>query len=197
MSLSYWFRDYLYISLGGNRISKSRTYLNLFIVFLATGLWHGASWNFVVWGLFHGFFIIVEHAGLSKVLKKAPGFITHPYTLLVWVVSMVLFRSPDLPSSLDFLGRMFVYHEGNSAVTAYHQNFFLDFETYVLLFIAVLFSIPTYSFVEKKLEALMNKRPQYNLLLQGLKLVLFASMFIISASYIAAGSYNPFIYFRF
>lgn len=197
MSLSYWFRDYLYISLGGNRISKSRTYLNLFIVFLATGLWHGASWNFVVWGLFHGLFIIVEHAGFGKILKKAPAFLSHTYTLLIWVVSMVFFRSLDLSSSVDFLGKMFSLQTGNAAITAYYLNFYFDFETYVLLIIAVLLSMPTYAFVELKLEALANNNSTYSFLLQGLKLTFIAYLFISSVSYIAAGSYNPFIYFRF
>lgn len=197
MSLSYWFRDYLYISLGGNRISKSRTYLNLFIVFLATGLWHGASWNFVVWGLFHGLFIIVEHAGFGKVLKKAPAYLSHPYTLLIWIVSMVFFRSPDLSSSFDFLNKMFTFQTGNAAIAAYYQNFYLDFETYVLLIIAVLLSMPTYAFVELKLEALTKNNSTYSFLLQGLKLTFIAYLFVSSVSYIAAGSYNPFIYFRF
>ncbi|MCK5775816.1 MAG: MBOAT family protein, partial [Bacteroidales bacterium] len=93
ISLSSWFRDYLYIPLGGNRIGVVRTYINLFIVFFVTGLWHGSSWNFVVWGLVHGFFIVIERIGFKNVLAKTPAIISTSYTLFIAMMAWVLFRA--------------------------------------------------------------------------------------------------------
>src|SRR5690554_7029994 len=95
ISLSSWFRDYLYIPLGGNQKGKYRTYVNLLIVFFLTGLWHGASWNFVIWGLFHGFFIIIERLNIIKVPTRF-YVIGNIYTLLIVMIGWVLFRSENL-----------------------------------------------------------------------------------------------------
>ncbi len=197
MSLSYWFRDYLYISLGGNRLGKGRTYLNLFIVFFATGLWHGASWNFVIWGLFHGFFIILERLGLDKLLKKSPRFVPHFYTLGVWIISMVFFRSPDIQSSWQYLGRMFAFSGNDFAVSSYMNNFYFDTETIILLVVAIAFSMPVYRIIEGKLNGICNQGRLQVVLVSGCRILFYAALFIISASFFAAGSYNPFIYFRF
>ncbi len=105
ISLSSWFRDYLYIPLGGNRKGKLRTYLNLGIVFLATGLWHGATSAFLVWGMFHGFFIIVERAGLKKALERI-GFLRYIYTELIVIFGWVLFRVANLQPALEYIKRM-------------------------------------------------------------------------------------------
>ena len=94
ISLSSWFRDYLYIPLGGNRCSETRNHLNLLIVFFLCGLWHGASWTFVIWGLYHGFFIVLEHAGLGRVLDRQARPLRHSYALLVVLVGWVIFRAP-------------------------------------------------------------------------------------------------------
>ncbi|MCB0376237.1 MAG: MBOAT family protein, partial [Sinomicrobium sp.] len=102
ISLSQWFRDYLYIPLGGNRRGPGRTYLNLLIVFVLTGLWHGASWNFLIWGLFHGFFMVIERLGLERFLQKAGAVAGHLYALLVIMLSWVFFRSPNLPHAKGY-----------------------------------------------------------------------------------------------
>ena len=107
ISLSTWFKEYLYIPLGGNRKGKIKTYINLWIVFLATGIWHGAAWTFVLWGLFHGFFIFVERLGLKKVLDKLP-ILNRIYTLIVVLVGWVIFRAPKIKYALHYLKTMFL-----------------------------------------------------------------------------------------
>ncbi len=106
LSLSTWFRDYVYIPLGGNRISPRRTYLNLLIVFFLCGFWHGATWNFMVWGLFHGAFLILERAGFGTFLGRRNPVVRHIYTLLVILVGWVFFRATTMPYAFTILQRM-------------------------------------------------------------------------------------------
>ena len=110
ISLSTWFRDYVYIPLGGSRRSPSRVYLNLLIVFLVTGLWHGASWNFIVWGLFHGLFIVLERVGMDKVLEKLWVPLQHLYCLLVVMLGWVFFRADDLSHGWAYVQRLSLIH---------------------------------------------------------------------------------------
>lgn len=124
ISLSSWFRDYLYIPLGGNRKGRLRTYLNLGIVFLATGLWHGATSAFLVWGMFHGFFIIAERIGLKKVLERV-GFLRYVYTGLIVVFGWVLFRVANLQPALEYIKRMLLpwnYTESTVALPELMSN---------------------------------------------------------------------------
>ncbi|GAA3786047.1 MBOAT family O-acyltransferase [Corallibacter vietnamensis] len=188
ISLSSWFRDYLYISLGGNRKGKSRTYLNLFIVFFITGLWHGAAWNFVIWGLFHGLFIVIERVGFDKVLEKLWAPIQHIYTLLIVLIGWVLFRAEDLNHALIYLKTMFVYNEGSYALNDYLSYFNYNNETIIIFGLGIIFSFPIYPYLEKKLT---------NPTFLPFRYLLVISLLFISILYIAAGSYNPFIYFRF
>ena len=107
MSLSAWFRDYLYIPLGGNRTSTSRTYFNLVLVFFLCGLWHGAAWTFVFWGLFHGAFLVLERAGLAKWLEELPYPVRHAYLLLVVMLGWVFFRADTLAGGIAMIAAMF------------------------------------------------------------------------------------------
>src|SRR5579864_2694547 len=107
ISLSTWFRDYLYIPLGGNRVSRSRTFLNLLFVFLLCGLWHGAGLNFVVWGLYHGAFLILERTRFGAALESTPSPIRYGYAFFVVVIGWVFFRAPTLPDAIDYLRAMF------------------------------------------------------------------------------------------
>jgi len=188
ISLSSWFRDYLYIPLGGNKKGLKRTYLNLIIVFFITGLWHGAAWNFIFWGLFHGFFILLERGFLNKVFNKMWKPFSHLYTLLVVLVGWVFFRCNNLSDSFTFIQKLFSLSEGNITVNQYIAFFNYNYEVYSAIIIGVLFSFPIYSFIERKLKA------RYYLFFRYSFLVF---LLLISISYIAAGSYNPFIYFRF
>src|SRR5690554_2397263 len=100
ISLSSWFRDYLYIPLGGNQRGKYRTYVNLSIVFILTGFWHGATWSFVFWGVFHGFFMVMERLFLGDLLKKVPALLNRIYTLLVVLIAWVFFRIESFSEAL-------------------------------------------------------------------------------------------------
>lgn len=188
ISLSTWFRDYLYIPLGGNRKGVTRTYINLFIVFFVTGLWHGAAWNFIIWGFYHGFFIAIERAGLKNILSKLWKPLQNFYALFVVSVGWALFRAKDLDESLVYLKTMFVYTEGNDTVNDFIAYFYYNNELVFVSVLAVLFSMPTYPIIEKKLT-----NPKFLVLRYTGVIVMLA----VCITYIAAGSYNPFIYFRF
>ncbi len=180
ISLSSWFKQYLYIPLGGNRISSTRTTINLFCVFLATGIWHGASWNFVVWGLWHGLFIILEKQ--FKTLQKMNVW-GHLYVILVFVIGWVMFRADTLQIAKDYLAVMFGLKHG----VAYFDLAYYATNKHMLIgLIALLFCIP-WNFENLKKNNLFEHL--YNAYLLCL---LFLS--IIS---IASSTYNPFIYFRF
>ena len=191
ISLSSWFRDYVYIPLGGNRSSEVKTYRNLLIVFFVTGLWHGASLNFVVWGLFHGVFLLVERAGLGKWLDRVPAIVGHVYTLLVVLVGWVFFRATDLSSAVAYLGKM-VGLGAESALLAYPPSFFLSGEVVVSLLLAFILATPVYHWFQRVWQKLPAPGPRelaYSFVLFGL--------FVMAVMYLAADTYNPFIYFRF
>lgn len=196
MTLSRWFRDYLYIPLGGNRTSASRVYFNLFIVFVITGIWHGASWNFLVWGLWHGLFIIIERAGFQKMLNKWPGAVSQFYAFGVVVISWVFFRSPDLAYALDFLQRLFDFSTGNVSRNSYLAFFHVSPETLMLFALSILFSIPSVHFIRKKIESIYDSE-QYRKLLFVLNELIYFGLFVLCCIYVSTDSYNPFIYFRF
>ena len=187
ISLSSWFRDYLYISLGGSRRTAYRTYLNLLIVFFTTGLWHGASWNFVVWGLFHGVFIVLERLGGNTYLQKAPRLLQHGYTLIVVMLAWVFFRIEDFPESLRFMASLFTFPNGTTAMNSYLQFYHLNMHTLSIMLLAAIFSAPLYRRMRRKL--LRTNRYIYT--------ILVALLFVVTLIYLSADTYNPFIYFRF
>ena len=200
ISLSSWFRDYLYIPLGGNRCSPLRVYFNLMTVFVLCGLWHGASWNFLLWGTYHGLFLVAERLFLRRVLEAVPAVFLHGYALLVVVIGWVLFRTENLAAAGHFLGTMFGFggRSGSSPLLAYDLSPKLIFA----LAAAVVLSTPLLPALGSRLnQRLGDGRPATASVMRAasrlasdglLLLVLFASM-----SLIAGGSYNPFIYFRF
>lgn len=191
ISLSTWFRDYLYIPLGGSRVSKPRLYFNLITVFFITGLWHGASWNFVIWGLFHGLFLIIERVGFGRILEKTWKPIAHLYTLLIVIIAWVFFRAENLNLALRYLKSMFV---GNEHPKLF-PDVYLNIEVWLSLFIAILFSFPTYRFIQDKM--LTHKKLKSNQLFQISYAVFLIGIFLFSIALISADTYNPFIYFRF
>jgi alginate O-acetyltransferase complex protein AlgI len=192
ISLSSWFRDYLYIPLGGNRVSKYKVYINLFIVFFATGLWHGASWNFVLWGLWHGFFIVLERLGFDKILQKLWTPLRHVYLLLVVVIGWVFFRAPDMSSATGILRRMFFINQDITDVV-YYASSFITIKNLIVGLIALTFCFPIFPAMRARLiQAAKRQRyvliPYYILMV----VILFCVMSMLSI-----GTYNPFIYFRF
>ncbi len=189
ISLSTWFKEYLYIPLGGNRVAPWRMYANLFIVFLATGVWHGASWTFIVWGLFHGAFIIFEKA--TGWHKKTGGVVLsalqHIYCILAFVIGWVFFRADNLPYAIDYLKNMFGLLQGHNIL--YATAYYLDNIKLIALLAAFLCSMPLFT----KILDISNKHKLAKSMLNLWLLILF----ILSAASIASSTYNPFIYFRF
>lgn len=189
ISLSTWFRDYLYIPLGGNRRGKARTYINLVIVFACTGIWHGAAWNFLIWGLYHGFFLIIERIGFGNVLKKLPAFVGRIYTLLVVLFGWILFRADNLTAALKYAGAMFNF--GNIGLVRASAQ--LDNITGIAILFGIIFSAPLLPWLRGKLELLNGgKTSAYILNVAGC-----IGMFLLSVVFLTGSDYNPFIYFRF
>lgn len=188
ISLSSWFRDYLYIPLGGNRRGKVRTYINLIIVFACTGLWHGASFSFIVWGLWHGLFLVIERLGFKKVLDKLPKFIGWIYTMLVVLVGWVFFRADTLSAAMKYLGEMFSFTGGVSNGMAQFDNL-----SFIITAIALVLCTPVYQLVKGKLEKTeVGKKAAF-----VIGAVLATGLFILSVIFLTGSGYNPFIYFRF
>lgn len=187
ISLSSWFKDYLYIPLGGNRKGAIRTYLNLGIVFFATGLWHGASWNFIVWGLYHGFFRVLERLGFHRVLKKSSIF-SHVYTMLVVMVGWIFFRITDMGQAFLYVKRMilpWLYTDSNYTILE-----LVDKRVFVIAAFAVLGSGPLQ-------QCLKNTRIAERYKNSKLEIAYCAVLAVVCISLLASNSYNPFIYFRF
>lgn len=188
ISLSTWFKEYLYIPLGGNRISSTRTYVNLMIVFLATGIWHGASWTFIIWGLWNGFFIVLERfMGWTKDSSKySVNIAKHFYTILVFMIGWVIFRADTFEYALSYIHTMFSFH-GSLEMNAVVYDF--TNKTRLAIIIGILCSMPVFShmfeikFERKVLRSLVNSY---------VCILLFFSTIALAAS-----TYNPFIYFRF
>ncbi len=201
ISLSNWFRDYLYIPLGGNRCSPSKMYFNLLLVFFLCGLWHGASWHFVLWGIFHGIFLILERVSLLKKLIESKWLlIKHAYTLLVVIIGWVLFRSNSVNYALLFLKAMTGFSEGTDV--EYHISLYFNNEIMIAVILGIFASTPVIpgiselyqkfiSNYQKRIAAILNSA---FLLLGELSI---AAIFFISAIKLAAETYNPFIYFKF
>lgn len=191
ITLGTFMRDYLYIPLGGNRSKHIYvTYFNLVIVFLLSGLWHGASWNFVIWGAWHGVFLILERAFLGRWLKKAPLFLRLCYSYLIVLIGWVFFRAETLHEAYAFLKHMFgVANINNTAIE-------LDSSFYLFLSIGLVFSFITLWSVGKKVEKFLFYS-SYSLW-QHITLFICSLVFLIlSISYITSTGFNPFIYFRF
>lgn len=188
ISLSSWFRDYLYIPLGGNRRGKVRTYINLIIVFACTGLWHGASFSFIVWGLWHGLFLVIERLGFKKALDKLPKFIGWIYTMLVVLVGWVFFRADTLSAAMKYLGEMFSFSGGVANGMAQFDNL-----SFIITVIAIILCTPVYQFLKGKLEKTEGGKKAAFVI----GAVLATGLFILSVIFLTGSGYNPFIYFRF
>lgn len=189
ISLSTWFKEYLYIPLGGNRVSSIRTYINLFIVFLATGFWHGASWNFIFWGLWHGLFIIFEKA--TSWHKREGGFILnisqHIYCIFAFVIGWVMFRAETMTYAWNYIKNMFGFINNHKIV--YEKAYYIDNIEIITFFFAVICSMPIFS---KILEIKYKHK-----ILRTVVNIWLIVLFILSSVSIASSTYNPFIYFRF
>lgn len=183
ISLGIWFKEYVYIPLGGNRVSVLRQCVNLVIVFFATGLWHGASWNFVAWGLWHGFFIVLERCLKIQRDSKWKVVLSHVYVIFVFIVGWVFFRSDDFTMAVQYIGVMFGLKVNE--ITSFGLMYYLTQKVIVTGVIAILFCYPS-----KWMEVQRN----VFVMVKDCGL-LFILVYCIAS--IAASGYNPFIYFRF
>ncbi len=201
ISLSTWFRDYLYVSLGGNRKSSARTYFNLVTVFFLCGLWHGAAWNFVVWGLFHGGFLVIERVGLERVLRRAPRPLRHLYTLLVVMVGWVLFRADTLTHAVGYLTAMVGLASGD--VSLHPAAMFVRSDIAIALVLGCIGAAPMMPALAARLrryvDGVSNVALGWSLRFgYGVAVVAGIVVLVVLADMqLASGAYNPFIYFRF
>lgn len=201
MSLSSWLRDYLYIPLGGNRCSGVRTYVNLFLVFGICGLWHGASWTFLVWGLFHGVLLVIERLGFMRVLNSIPSWLRRVYTLVMVCVGWVIFRSETFEQCQAFLYAMFVPHIPEQAFSPY---MYIDNQIMVIFVVGCVMATPLWKYLFCPGAKLVDPdKPQTYVIayrsgaFEVLGIALLIGMLVLSMVQVGAGSYNPFIYFRF
>ncbi len=189
ISLSTWFKEYLYIPLGGNRKGKARTLINLFVVFLATGIWHGASLQFLFWGIYYGCILLFERLFFKKVLNNIPAFFGHLYSLIAIMVGWVIFRAPGLGAGLSIIKNMFIFTKGNMA---YPVLRYIDLRTVILIIVGVLLSGIVQSIFTKYKNALFSKEENSILQVVTLLVLCFACLMLL-----VSNTYNPFIYFRF
>lgn len=186
ISLGSWFRDYIYIPLGGNRVKGILVYRNLAIVWFITGLWHGANWNFIVWGLYFGVFIILERVFLNKFFNKIPKVFSHIYLLVVVIFGWVLFSKPDIRQAIDYISIMLgfgYYNLFNGYTLFFIKQYFFE------IIIAILMSVPlgNYFIKNKKVYRIINY----------IKPIILILIFIITIIYLVNSTFNPFIYFNF
>jgi len=201
ISLSSWFRDYVYIPLGGNRAGRLKTVRNLLVVFLLTGFWHGAAWNFIAWGLFHGGFLLIERFGLGKLLERAPRLVGHAYALLAVLIGWVLFRAADLDAALGFYAAMVDVGAIRAPDSA--LRLLLSREAVAALVLGSIFALPVTPWIGERLRLpKLAASPHLPTRLDPhgvhvLSVGLLAGGLLVSVAKLAGSSLNPFLYFRF
>jgi alginate O-acetyltransferase complex protein AlgI len=187
ITLGTWFREYVYIPLGGNRKGISRTCINLLITWTLTGFWHGASFNFLLWGLYFGILIVIERLGFGKILEKIPPIFSTLYTFLIVVFGWVLFDTATLPDAARYLLAMF----GANGIFA-DSNALYFLASYAFFF--VIAAIGSFDLFDKSVNILREKKEKLYL---WAKPITFAAIFFICTAYLVNATYNPFLYFRF
>jgi alginate O-acetyltransferase complex protein AlgI len=185
MTLGQWFRDYVYIPLGGNRTSRLKWLRNIAVVWLLTGLWHGAEWNFVLWGGIFGVLLIIEKLWLGKVISRLPRVFSHIYTIIFIVLSFVIFNADGLSGVVNDLGGLF--GAGGIPLVNFDSVYYLK-SYLVSIIIAIIGCTPLPKMLWQKLP---------NKAVSILEPVLVSVVLIVSTAFIINGSYNPFLYFRF
>lgn len=188
ISLSSWFKEYVYIPLGGNRCSTGKAIRNLLIVWGLTGLWHGAAWNFIFWGLYYGVILIAEKYVLKSAIERLPAFFQHVYTLVLVMFGWVLFFSPSLGSAISYLGTMFGV--GGAGLVDLTGWFYLK-STFLLGIFAAVASTPV---IYRRFSRWLKTETTYK---QVLGIAAYAAIFVICTAYLVNATYNPFLYFRF
>lgn len=190
MSLSTWFRDYVYIPLGGNRVKKSRWLFNIIVVWILTGFWHGAEWNFIAWGLFFAFFLILEKLWVGKYLAKAPSALSRVYVLLLVAVSFMIFNANGMKEAISDIAAMFGT-QGYPLITTETLYYLRSYAVVIVL--AVIGSTPLIKNAVQRLQQYPAVRRITNIAEPAVMVVLLLTI----TAYLVDGSFNPFLYFRF
>ena len=189
ISLSSWFREYVYIPLGGNHVTISRNIVNLLIVWMLTGMWHGAAWNFIVWGIYYGVVLVLEKYVWGAIVDRWPSVLQHIYALVLVLVGWVFFFSPSLGAALRYLFAMV----GGGAGFASKEVFFVILTHWLFYLLAVIGSTTIGS---RLLRAILNVSENHTVR-TVIMLIVFFGMLAISVAYLIADTYNPFLYFNF
>lgn len=187
MSLSQWFRDYVYIPLGGSRVSMPRWVLNILVVWSLTGFWHGASWNFMFWGFYFGVLLLAERFFLGKLLERLPGAVGHIYTLLIVLISWVIFELGSPAEIFHYLGNMFAV---NGIDIINFESMYILKSNLVLLIIAGIGAVPLFKNSYERYSNIVFVRAV-------IMPVFYVIVLTISIAYLIDSSFNPFLYFRF
>lgn len=187
ITLGAWFKSYVYFPLGGSRKGKGRTVFNLAVVWLLTGIWHGASWNFILWGVLYGLVIIIEKLFLGKVLEKIPDFFSWLYTIILVILGWVLFDTADIPTALGYMGAMF--GGGGTLID--------NTAMYYLINYGVMFVIGAFACTDIFSRAAKWLKEKMPLLVNYSTPIAKTAIMVLSTAYLADATYNPFLYFNF
>ena len=188
ISLSSWFKDYVYVPLGGNRVNKIKWIRNIIIVWFLTGFWHGASWNFIIWGLYFSVFLLIEKLVLKNYLNKTK-IIKHLYTIIVIIISFLIFNTSSVSEIITNLENMFIINKVPliSSVTLYHFK-----SNFILLLISILASTPIINIIIKRITNRKIKK-----IINILEPVIYITLLILTTAFLIDDSFNPFLYYRF
>ena len=188
ISLGTWFREYVYIPLGGNRVSVLKHFRNILIVWALTGLWHGAAWCYVIWGLYYAVLLLLEKYVWGRALERLPSVISHIYTIFLFIIGWQIFTAPSVPGLMDNISALFGA-KGN--VFADEGTWYYLTTNLVLLLICIICSTPL---VSRLLRRITVSRYRWS---QAVPIIIYALMFITSVAYLVNATYNPFLYFKF
>ncbi len=190
ISLSTWFRDYIYIPLGGNRVGVARHLRNIAVVWFLTGLWHGAAWNFILWGLYYGLLLALEKYVWGERLKKLPRLVQHLYAVIIVVFGFTIFVFDDMGQLISYVGLMFY---GSRCLVGQEFWYYLS-SNGALLATALVLAMPVYPWFKKKMESLGGWKIK---ILSVVRTVCYVALFVLTVAYLVGDTYNPFLYFRF
>lgn len=188
ISLSTWFKEYVYIPLGGNKVSVPRHLINIMIVWFLTGLWHGASWNFVAWGLYYGILLLVEKYILGRLTSKMPHILQHLYLMVIVMIGWVFFFSPGMSYALTYIKCMFTI--GSAGLVDKTALYYLT-TNITLILICLIGSTP---YVHQMFKSVILKRKKKHI---RSAVIIYAALFVMVIAYLVSATYNPFLYFRF
>ena len=188
ISLGSWFKDYLYIPLGGSRRGPLILIRNIIIVWFLTGLWHGASWNFIIWGLYFGLILLIEKLFLKKYFSKVPAIFKHIYVLFIVLISFIIFNSTTIDEAITTIKNLFISNSLINSGTIYYLKSYLP-----LILISLIGATP----LIKNIYTKLSKNKTLNKILNILEPIYLIILLIIVTAYLIDSTYNPFLYFRF